>query len=415
MKNSGPLAGVRVLDLSRVLAGPMCTQLLGDLGAEVIKVERPDAGDDTRQWGPPFLEDADGNPTRESAYYLCANRNKRSLAVDISKPEGQKLIRDLASACDVLVENFKTGGLKKFGLDYDSVRQFSPGLVYCSITGFGQTGPYAARPGYDLLIQAMGGLMSITGPEGGEPCKVGVAVSDIMCGMYAAVAILAALRAKDASGRGQHIDMALLDAQVAWLANQGQRYLISGEVARRRGNAHPDVVPYQVFKAKDGHVILGVGNDQQFRRFCEFAGRPQLADDPRFASNDRRVKNRDALIPELETLFAVRPLAEWLEGLAARNVPCGPVNSIDQVFADPQVAHRQMTVSLPHPLAAGGDVTLLANPMRFSETPVSYRRAPPTVGEHTAEVLKEFLGLDEASISELEARGIVACGGSGHA
>jgi len=415
VKNSGPLAGVRVLDLSRVLAGPMCTQLLGDLGAEVIKVERPDAGDDTRQWGPPFLEDADGNPTRESAYYLCANRNKRSLAVDISKPEGQKLIRDLASACDVLVENFKTGGLKKFGLDYDSVRQFSPGLVYCSITGFGQTGPYAARPGYDLLIQAMGGLMSITGPEGGEPCKVGVAVSDIMCGMYAAVAILAALRAKDASGRGQHIDMALLDAQVAWLANQGQRYLISGEVARRRGNAHPDVVPYQVFKAKDGHVILGVGNDQQFRRFCEFAGRPQLADDPRFASNDRRVKNRDALIPELETLFAVRPLAEWLEGLAARNVPCGPVNSIDQVFADPQVAHRQMTVSLPHPLAAGGDVTLLANPMRFSETPVSYRRAPPTVGEHTAEVLKEFLGLDEASISELEARGIVACGGSGHA
>ncbi len=415
MKDSGPLAGVRVLDLSRVLAGPMCTQLMGDLGAEIIKVERPGAGDDTRQWGPPFLQDSDGNPTRESAYYLCANRNKRSLAVDIGKPEGQKLIRELAAECDVLVENFKTGGLKKYGLDYPSIHELNPGLVYCSITGFGQTGPYAARPGYDLLIQAMGGLMSITGPEGGEPCKVGVAVSDIMCGMYAAVAILAALRAKEASGRGQHIDMALLDAQVAWLANQGQRYLISGEVARRRGNAHPDVVPYQVFKAKDGHVILGVGNDQQFRRFCEYAGRPELADDTRFASNDRRVQNRDALIPKLETLFALRPVAEWLEGLAARNVPCGPVNSIDQVFADPQVSHRQMTVSLPHPLAAGGDVTLLANPMRFSETPVSYRRAPPTVGEHTAEVLNEFLGLDQASISGLEARGIVACGGRGRA
>ncbi len=412
MKNSGPLKGVRVLDLSRVLAGPMCTQLLGDLGAEVIKVERPGAGDDTRQWGPPFLADTGGNPTRESAYYLCANRNKRSLAVDIGSPEGQALIRELATKSDVLVENFKTGGLKKYGLDYDTIRQLNPALVYCSITGFGQTGPYAARPGYDLLIQAMGGLMSITGPQDGEPCKVGVAVSDIMCGMYAAVAILAALRSKDASGRGQHIDMALLDAQVSWLANQGQRYLISGEVARRRGNAHPDVVPYQVFKAKDGHIILGVGNDQQFRRFCDFAGRPDLADDSRFASNDRRVRNRDALIPELEALIAARPVSEWLEGLAARNVPCGPVNTIDQVFADPQVSHRQMTVKLPHPLAADGEVTLLANPMRFSETPVSYRRAPPTVGQHTMEVLAEVLGLDEASVAELESRGIVCRGGS---
>jgi crotonobetainyl-CoA:carnitine CoA-transferase CaiB-like acyl-CoA transferase len=415
VNNSGPLKGVRVLDLSRVLAGPICTQLLGDLGAEVIKVERPGAGDDTRQWGPPFLEDATGNPTRESAYYLCANRNKRSLAVDIGSAKGQALIRALAVKCDVLVENFKTGGLKKYGLDYDRIHEVNPGLVYCSITGFGQTGPYAPRPGYDLLIQAMGGLMSITGPEGGEPCKVGVAVSDIMCGMYAAVAILAALRAKDASGRGQYIDMALLDAQVAWLANQGQRYLISGEVARRRGNAHPDVVPYQVFKAKDGHIILGVGNDQQFRRFCEFAGRPELADDPRFAGNDRRVRNRDALIPALEAMIASRPAAEWLEGLAARNVPCGPVNNIDQVFADPQVRQRQMTVTLPHPLAASGEVTLLANPVRFSETPVSYRRAPPTVGEHTAEVLAELLGLDEASVLGLESRGVVACGGAGRA
>ncbi len=415
MNNSGPLKGVRVLDLSRVLAGPMCTQLLGDLGAEVIKVERPGAGDDTRQWGPPFLQDGDGNPTRESAYYLCANRNKRSLAVDIGTAEGQELIRRLAAESDVLVENFKTGGLKKYGLDYDRIREINPSLVYCSITGFGQTGPYASRPGYDLLIQAMGGLMSITGPEDGEPCKVGVAVSDIMCGMYSAVAILAALRARDASGLGQHIDMALLDAQVAWLANQGQRYLISGEVARRRGNAHPDVVPYQVFRAKDHHIILGVGNDRQFRRFCEFAGRPELADDPRFSSNDRRVRDRDALIPELEALIGSRPAAEWLEGLAARDVPCGPVNNIDQVFADPQVKHRNITVTLPHPLAAGGEVTLLANPMRFSETPVSYRRAPPTVGEHTAEVLTELLGLDEARISRLESRGVVGRSGAGRA
>ena len=415
MNNSGPLTGVRVLDLSRVLAGPMCTQLLGDLGAEVIKVERPGAGDDTRQWGPPFLQDADGNPTRESAYYLCANRNKRSLAVDIGSAEGQELIRRLAAESDVLVENFKTGVLKKYGLDYDRIREVNPALVYCSITGFGQTGPYAARPGYDLLIQAMGGLMSITGPEDGEPCKVGVAVSDIMCGMYSAVAILAALRARDESGLGQHIDMALLDAQVAWLANQGQRYLISGEVARRRGNAHPDVVPYQVFKARDGFIILGVGNDRQFRRFCNFAGQPHLADDPRFATNDRRVRNRDALIPELEKLIAARPSAAWLEGLAARNVPCGPVNTIDQVFADPHVTHRDMTVKLPHALAADGEVTLLANPMRFSETPVSYRRAPPTVGQHTQEVLEEFLGMDESQVAELESKGIVARGGPVHA
>jgi crotonobetainyl-CoA:carnitine CoA-transferase CaiB-like acyl-CoA transferase len=412
VNDSGPLEDIRVLDLSRVLAGPMCTQLLGDLGADILKIERPGTGDDTRQWGPPFLQDADGNPGRESAYYLCANRNKRSVAVDIAKPEGQKLIRRLAAECDVLVENFKTGGLKKYGLDYDSIHPTHPKLVYCSITGFGQTGPYAARPGYDLLIQAMGGLMSITGPEDGEPCKVGVAVSDIMCGMYATVAILAALRARDATGRGQQIDMALLDAQVAWLANQGQRYLISGEVARRRGNAHPDVVPYQVFEAMDGHIILGVGNDQQFRRFCEFAERPGLADDPRFSSNDRRVRDRDVLVPEIEALIAARPVAEWLEGLAARNVPCGPVNRIDQVFADPQVRHRRMTVTLPHPIASGGEVTLLANPMRLSETPVRYRRAPPMVGQHTGEVLSEILGLNEAKVSALESRGVVARGGA---
>lgn len=415
MSASGPLAGVTVLDLSRVLAGPTCTQMLGDLGAEVIKVERPGSGDDTRHWGPPFLADREGRATRESAYYLCANRNKRSLAVDMSKPEGQRLIRELAQKCDVLVENFKAGGLKKYGLDYPSLAPVNPRLVYCSITGFGQDGPYAQRPGYDLLIQAMGGLMSITGPEDGEPCKVGVAVSDIMCGMYAGVAILAALNARHVSGRGQHIDMALLDAQVAWLANQGQRYLMSGEVARRRGNAHPDVVPYQVFEAKDGHIILGVGNDQQFRRFCEFAGALELADDPRYASNDQRVRHRDTLVPTLETLIAARPAREWIEGLTARNVPCGPVNTIDRVFADPQVKHRGMTVSLPHALAAEGEVSLIASPMKFSSTQVSYRRAPPRLGEHTGEVLKEMLGLDEDAVARLEAEQVIACGGAGDA
>ncbi|MDX1513472.1 MAG: CaiB/BaiF CoA-transferase family protein [Gammaproteobacteria bacterium] len=407
LKN-GPLDGVRVLDLSRVLAGPMCAQLLGDLGADVIKVERPGGGDDTRQWGPPFLKDAAGNETRESAYYLCANRNKRSVAVDMSRPEGQKLIRELAARSDVVIENFKTGGLKKYGLDHESLRAEYPRLVYCSITGFGQTGPYAERPGYDLLIQAMGGVMSITGPADREPTKVGVAISDIMAGMYAGLAILAALRARNATGIGQHLDLALLDCQVAWLANQGQRYLLSGEVAQRRGNAHPDVVPYQVFATADGHVIIGVGNDQQFLRLCEFAGREDLGRDPRFATNDARVRNRDALIPVIEELVAARPTAEWLDGLAARKVPCGPVNTIDQVFADPQVRSRQMTADLPHPLAGEGLVRLIANPMRFSATPVTYRRAPPVQGQHTAEVLAELLGMSEEEVDRLAADGVVA-------
>lgn len=411
----GPLAGVRVLDLSRVLAGPICGQLLGDLGADVIKIERPGPGDDTRQWGPPFLKDADGNETRESAYYLCANRNKRSVAVDMSRPEGQRLIRELAARCDVVIENFKTGGLRKYGLDHETLRAACPRLVYCSITGFGQTGPYAERPGYDLLIQAMGGVMSITGPADREPTKVGVAISDIMTGMYAGVAILAALRSRDATGRGQHLDLALLDCQVAWLANQGQRYLLSGEVARRRGNAHPDVVPYQVFATADGHVIIGVGNDRQFANLCEFAGKDDLKDDPRFATNDARVRNRDALIPIVEALVASRTTAEWLQGLAARKVPCGPVNDIDQVFADPQVKHRQMTVDLPHPLAGGGSVRLIASPMRFSETPVSYRRAPPVNGEHTVEVLRELLELGDDAIDELAAGGVIAPGGTNRA
>ena len=408
--SNGPLDGVRVLDLSRVLAGPICGQLLGDLGADVIKIERPGAGDDTRQWGPPFLKDRNGNETRESAYYLCANRNKRSVAVDMSKRDGQRIIRELAAHCDVLIENFKTGGLKKYGLDHENLCAALPRLVYCSITGFGQTGPYAERPGYDLLIQAMGGVMSITGPADREPTKVGVAISDIMTGMYAGVSILAALRARDKTGRGQHLDLALLDCQVAWLANQGQRYLLSGEVARRRGNAHPDVVPYQVFATSDGYVIIGVGNDRQFARLCEFAGKEHLRDDPRFATNDARVRNREALIPLVEEFVASRTTAQWLEGLAARGVPCGPVNEIDQVFADPQVRYRNMTVDLPHPLAADGSVRLIASPMRFSDTPVSYRRAPPVNGEHTVEVLREVLKLGDGEIAELTAGGVIASG-----
>ena len=412
--NKGPLDGVRVLDLSRVLAGPTCAQLLGDLGADVIKVERPGAGDDTRQWGPPFLKDKSGSETRESAYYLCANRNKRSVAIDMSQPEGQHLIREMAALCDVVIENFKTGGLKKYGLDHETLLAANPGLVYCSITGFGQTGPYAERPGYDLLIQAMGGVMSITGHPDKEPTKVGVAISDIMCGMYASVGILAALRERDATGIGQHLDMALLDCQVAWLANQGQRYLLSGEVARRRGNAHPDVVPYQVFATADGHVIIGVGNDQQFQRFCEFAGSDELRIDPRFTTNDARVRNRDALIPVIEKLVAAKSTSEWLEGLAERKVPCGPVNTIDQVFADPQVQHRAMTVDMPHPLSEDGSVRLIANPIRFSTTPVSYRRPPPVLGSHTEEVLKEMLDLDDAAIEALVSGGVIAnCGSDG--
>ncbi|MBF0354771.1 MAG: CoA transferase [Alphaproteobacteria bacterium] len=399
------LQAVRILDLSRVLAGPACTQLLGDLGADVIKIERPGAGDDTRQWGPPYLKDGQGQDTTESAYYLSANRNKRSVAVDISKPEGQALIRRLLEGCDILVENFKVGDLTRFGLDWASLKQDFPRLIYCSITGFGQDGPYAQRPGYDYLAQGMGGIMSLTGEIGGQPMKTAVAISDLMAGMYAAVAILAALRHRDATGQGQRIDISLLDCQVAWLSYQAQHYLTSGAPPPRLGNGHPSIVPYEVFAASDGHLILAVGNDSQFVKFCAMAGRPELATDPRFAANRARVLNREALIPLIGDILKQRRVSDWLEALASAGVPSGPVNRIDQLFEDVQVKHRQMVCSLDHPLAPA-PVPLVASPIKMEATPPSYRQAPPTLGQHTQSVLRD-LGLDEAEISDLRTKGII--------
>jgi crotonobetainyl-CoA:carnitine CoA-transferase CaiB-like acyl-CoA transferase len=403
----GPLEGIRILDLSRILAGPTCTQLLGDLGADVIKVERPGAGDDTRTWGPPYVRDADGADTSESTYYLCANRNKRSVSVDVSRPDGRALVERLLAECDVLVENFRSGGLARYALGYEDLKESHPRLIYCSITGFGQDGPYARRSGYDFLIQAMGGIMSITGEPDGDPCKVGLGIADVMCGMYAATAILAALRHRDRSGRGQHIDLALLDSQVAWLINAGTHYLTSGQAPRRLGNAHPNIVPYEVFPTADGYIALAVGNDAQFRRFCAFADAETLADDPDYATNDARVRNRDALVPKLRELTGRYPMAHWLEGLEKVNVPCGPVNDLEQVFSDPQVQHRGMVVSLPHALAGDGEVRLIGNPLKLSETPVDYRRGPPILGEHTDEVLGELLGIDADELDRLRADAII--------
>ena len=404
---SGPLTGVRVLDLSRILAGPVATQLMGDLGADVIKIERPGAGDDTRQWGPPWLPDESGAPTGESAYFLSANRNKRSVTIDLAKPAGQDLIRELAKHCDILVENFKVGDLARFRLDYVDLKAELPRLVYCSISGFGQTGPYAARPGYDFMVQGLGGIMSITGEADGPPMKVGVAVADVVCGLYAAVAILAALRHRDRTGEGQHIDIGLLDTQVAWLVNQGLNYLTSGTPPGRLGNAHPNIVPYQVFPASDGHFIVAVGNDTQFRRFAVFAEAGYLADDSRFATNSARVRHRGELIPLIEQMTRARPMAHWLAGLQASGVPCGPVNDLRQVFDDPQVRHRGMQVEMPHRAARGGRVNLIGNPIRYSATPVEYRRAPPSLGEHTDEVLQEILGLTQAETELLRRDGVI--------
>lgn len=392
----GPLQGIRVFDLSRILAGPSCTQLLGDLGADVIKVERPGVGDDTRRWGPPYVKDADGNDTVESGYYLTSNRNKRSIALDISTARGQEIARKMIARCDVVIENFKVGDMARYGLSYADLKDANPRLVYCSISGFGQTGPYAPRAGYDLLAQGLGGVMSVTGEPDRPPMKVGVGIADLMCGMYATVAILAALHHREKTGQGQHIDLALLDTQVAWLINVALNYFLSGNVPERMGNEHPNIAPYNLYRCAEGYVILAVGNDAQFRKLCEFAGDVAFAEDDRFATNESRLANRDALNERLGNLMSARPNSEWIAGLAKLGVPCSPVNDIAGVFADPQVIHRGMKISMPHPLSGSGLVDLLANPIRFSETGVEYRRHPPLMGEHTEELLREF-GIESGS------------------
>ncbi|MBS0603150.1 MAG: CoA transferase [Proteobacteria bacterium] len=406
---SGPLAHLRVLDLSRVLAGPWAGQTLADLGADVIKIERPGCGDDTRHWGPPYLKAADGTPTGEAAYFLSANRGKRSVTVDFTRPEGQAIVRALAAQSDVLLENFKVGGLAQYGLDADSLRALNPRLIYCSVTGFGQDGPYRDLPGYDFMIQGMGGLMSLTGqPDGtpgGGPVKVGVALADVLTGLYATIGVLAALAHRERSGEGQHVDLALLDVQVAVLANQALNYLTTGCAPQRLGNAHPNIVPYQTFAAADGHLILAVGNDAQFARCCAVLGCPELAADERFASNRARVAHRAELVPRLAACFATQPRDAWLAALANANVPCGPINTLDQVFADAQVQHRQMRVELPH--AQAGTVALVGSPLKLSATPVEYHLPPPQLGEHTATVLAQRLGYTADDLARLRAAGIV--------
>ncbi len=404
----GALSGVTVLDLSRVLAGPWCTQTLADLGANVIKVERPGGGDDTRAWGPPYLKTADGEDSSEAAYFLGANRNKRSITVDIARPEGQALIRRLVLQADVLVENFKVGDLARYGLDAQSLMALKPGLVVCSITGFGQTGPYRDRAGYDYAIQGMGGLMSVTGERddlpGGGPQKVGVAVADLFTGLYSTVAILAALRHRDLTGQGQVIDMALLDTQVAMLANLGANYLCTGKAPGRMGNAHANIVPYQVFEASDGHLILAVGNDKQFAKFCEIAGHPEWATDPRFLRNADRVRHRAELVPQIAAALRLQPRQHWLAQLEAAKVPCGAINNLDEVFADPQVLARGMTVPMTHPLS--DRLKVVANPIKLSATPVQYHRPPPLLGQHTEELLGEA-GLSAMEIQALREQGVI--------
>ncbi len=406
---AGALDSIRVLDMSRILAGPWCGQVLADLGADVIKIERPGRGDDTRSWGPPYLHDAAGRNTGEAGYYLSANRGKRSVTVDIAQPRGQALIRALAERSDVLIENFKQGGLAAYGLDYAALSAVNPRLVYCSITGFGQSGPYAERPGYDYMIQATGGLMSITGERdelpGGGPQRVGVAVADLSTGLYATIAIQAALLHRARSGEGQYIDMALLDCQVALLANQALNYLVTGTPPGRAGNSHPNIVPYQVFATRDGHLIVAVGNDAQFARLCSLLGCTEFAGDERFSTNAARVRNREVLVPLLAQRLAERDSADWLEAFDGAGVPCGPINDLGQVFDDPQVRHRGLRLDLEHPLA--GTVPSVASPLRLAATPPAYERAPPTLGQHTDEVLREVLGYDQRQIDELREAGTI--------
>ncbi|MET3550931.1 CaiB/BaiF CoA-transferase family protein [Burkholderia sp. 567] len=402
----GALSHIRVLDLTRVLAGPWCAQTLADFGADVIKIERPGAGDDTRHWGPPYLKDAAGADTAEAAYYLAANRNKRSVTVDIATPEGQQIVRELAAQSDVVLENYKVGQLAKYGLDYDSLRAVKPDLVYCSVTGFGQTGPYAHRAGYDFIVQGIGGFMSITGERdsepGGGPQKAGVAIADLATGLYSTIAVLAALAHRDRTGEGQYIDMALLDVQVALLANMNTNFLASGKPPVRWGNAHPNIVPYQTFQTSDGWIIVAVGNDGQFRKFVEAGGRAELADDERFATNPSRVRHRDTLVPILAEMVKTRAKADWIGTLEAAGVPCGPINELDEVFDNEQVVARGMQVSLPHP--CGADVKLVRNPIRMSATPPDARTAPPLLGAQTEAVLRDMLGYDAARIAALKAK-----------
>jgi formyl-CoA transferase len=403
------LGHVRVLDLTRILAGPWCAQNLADLGADVIKIERPGAGDDTRSWGPPYLRDADGNDTTEAAYYLAANRGKRSVTLDIASPEGQAIVRELVKQCDVVLENYKVGQLKKYGLDYDSLKQIKPDLVYCSITGFGQDGPYAQRAGYDFIIQGIGGFMSITGERddlpGGGPQKAGIAISDLMTGMYSTIAVMAALTHRDRTGEGQYIDMALLDVQVAMLANMNTNYLASDNPPKRWGNAHPNIVPYQTFATSDGHIIVAVGNDGQYKKFITAGGRPELGDDPRFATNPMRVRHRDILVPMLAEMVKTKTKQEWIDLLEKNGVPCGPINNLDEVFVDPQVKARRMRFDLPHP--SGGKVKLVGSPMKLSGTPPQYDMPPPLLGQHTEEVLRDMLGHSDEQIAQLKGKGVV--------
>ncbi|WP_027995162.1 CaiB/BaiF CoA transferase family protein [Simplicispira psychrophila] len=412
---AGALAGIQVLDLSRVLAGPWCTQILADLGADVVKVERPGVGDDTRHWGPPFLQDADGHDTPQASYFTACNRNKRSVTIDMATEDGQQLIRQLALQADVLVENFKVGGLAQYGLDYASLTALNPRLIYCSVTGFGQDGPYAERAGYDLMVQAMTGLMDITGRSDGEPgggpLRVGVAVIDLFTGVYASTAVLAALHARQHSGRGQHIDMALLDVGMAMLANQAAGFLATGVAPTRQGNSHPSLVPYQDFPTQDGAMLLAIGNEGQFARFCAAAGQPQWAQDPRFASNRLRVQHRQELIPAMETVTRTRSTAEWIALLQDKAVPCGPINDVAQAFGDAQVQARSLRVELPRwPVGSSGDgiaqIAGVASPLRLSEHPPVLHRAPPALGQHTDEVLAE-LGLNAMHIAQLRSRGVV--------
>ncbi|MEM8498122.1 MAG: CaiB/BaiF CoA-transferase family protein [Pseudomonadota bacterium] len=406
---AGPLAGIRVLDLSRVLAGPWCTQTLADLGAEIIKIERPGAGDDTRYWGPPWLKNAKGEETAEAAYYLGANRGKHSVTIDIGKVEGQELIRELAAQCDVLVENFKTGGLAKKGLSYADLKAINPRLIYCSITGFGQTGPMAEEAGYDYLIQARGGLMSVTGEADGEPGagpqRVGLAVSDLTTGMYSTIAILAAIRHRDQTGQGQYIDMALLDVQVSWLANQAQNYFTSGNTPTRTGAYHPNLTPYQPFSTSDGQLILAIGNDSQFQRFCKEAGLGKLAQDDKFSTNPQRVAHRIELCDCISDVMRTRTSREWTDAFRRIDVPCGPIQNISQVFEDPQVLHRGMKIETNHP--EHGPVTGVANPIKYSETTIEYGKAPPTLGQDTEEVLARLLNKNEIDLQALRRNGVL--------